>query len=104
MLMTSLVMAQDNEVKIEISRDVDGEKKTFRKTYESEEEMKNDHELKEFMGDDTDVQFWFGNNNANIHTFNFDDLDEQMQNFSFSFGDDDENTFIRGKAEDDPRF
>ena len=91
MLMTSLVMAQDNEVKIEISRDVDGEKKTFRKTYESEEEMKNDHELKEFMGDDTDVQFWFGNNNANIHTFNFDDLDEQMQNFSFSFGDDDEN-------------
>ena len=33
MLMTSLVMAQDNEVKIEISRDVDGEKKTFRKTY-----------------------------------------------------------------------
>lgn len=90
LLLTGLSKAQDNEVKIEISRNVNGEKQTFTKTYDSEEAMKNDKELKEFMGDDNHVQFWFGSDNANIQAFNFEDLGQQMQNFSFRYGHEDE--------------
>lgn len=88
--------AQDNEeqVSVKITRDVDGGPKTFEKTYASEEEMKNDEDLKAFMGDDVKMNLWFGDvkkegewNDKNSHGFffNFDDKPEESFSKSFHF-------------------
>ena len=49
---TSSAQDKDGEISISITKEVNGVKKTFEKTYSSVEEMKSDKEYKEFSGDD----------------------------------------------------
>ena len=92
--MTATIWAQNNEVKIEISKNVDGKQQTFKRTYESEEAMQNDEELKEFMGDENQIHFWTGDEDAiSIPSFHFGDDEEGGH--SFVFFSDDDSTFSK---------
>ena len=94
LLMTATIWAQNNEVKIEISKNVDGKQQTFKRTYESEEAMQNDEELKEFMGDENQIHFWTGDEDAiSIPSFHFGDDEEGGH--SFVFFSDDDSTFSK---------
>ena len=55
----STAQEKNDQVKMKITKDIDGDTQTFEKTYASEEEMKADAELKEFMGDDDRMRVWF---------------------------------------------
>lgn len=116
--------AQDDKKKItiQITKEVDGETKTFKGEYSSEEEMRNDPAYLEFKGDDDDVNVWFDGshgmdkiiqlhrgNGTNAFSFSFDDdnffdFDKHFKHFrhgqggpnAFFFGDDDAVIDLRG--------
>jgi hypothetical protein len=80
-----LAQEKEGKIKIKITRDIDGEERTYEGTYETEEQMREDHALQEFMGDeDFKTNFWFGGpynkafeleegENGNSFMFRFDD-------------------------------
>ncbi|MFY0605618.1 MAG: T9SS type A sorting domain-containing protein [Cyclobacteriaceae bacterium] len=76
------VQAQENsqKVKVEISKEIDGEMKTFKGEYDSEEAMKADKDLREFMGDD--ATFWTSKSGSGSSFFKFFGDDG---NYSFDF-------------------
>lgn len=67
--------AQKGEGKIivEISKEVDGKKKTFKGEYNSAEEMRADPNYQEFAGEEEGINFWF--DEASDHQI-FMDLDD----------------------------
>ena len=95
---------QDDEtkIKIKISRNVDGEIKTFEGEYASEEEMLSDPAYREFAGDEDDIAIFFdgdhhferimrrhGGPGAHAFSFSFDDEDgpmKHLRNFKFDQG------------------
>lgn len=98
---------QDGEgkIKIEITKEINGEKKTFKGEYNSTEEMKADPNYQEFAGEDGNVNFWFGpDQDMQIHLdqlkdhsrsfFRFFDEDGDGSNFFFhNFDGDSSKTF-----------
>ena len=82
--------AEKGEVKVKISKEIDGEQKTFEKTYESDEAMKNDPALKEFMGEDQQMNFWFSDDDGGKRIIEFNQ--DGDNGFFFGFGDQ-ENVF-----------
>ncbi|MEO1254054.1 MAG: T9SS type A sorting domain-containing protein [Bacteroidota bacterium] len=50
---------QDGKIRIEITKEIDGEKRTFKGEYNSTEEMNTDPNYQEFAGEDNDFDFWF---------------------------------------------
>ena len=82
------------EIDIKISRENDGKKEVFEKSYNSQEELESDEEFKEFIGDDDKFQFYFGGDDADTKTriFRFDDevssdRDQRFHYYSFGEGD-----------------
>ncbi|WP_258102870.1 T9SS type A sorting domain-containing protein [Marinoscillum sp. MHG1-6] len=76
-LFVSMALAQESDskgkIKIEITREIDGETKTFKGEYENEEQMRNDPRLKEFTEGD-EMLFHFSQANdpkpdIGIHRF-----------------------------------
>ena len=86
LMLTTAAWAQD-KVKVEISREVDGEMQTFKKTYDSKEAMRDDEELSEFMGEDQKINFWFADDD---HALSIDNIKKTQQLF-FQMNDDEEN-------------
>lgn len=114
---TTQAQDDDKKITIRITKQIDGETKTFEGEYASEEEMWADPAYREFAGDDKDISIWFGDDDmdnifrfhhvpsANAFSFDFDDdefFDKNfMKNFHFRsnggalfFGDDDDNAII----------
>lgn len=56
LLLSGNLLAQQDEIKVKLQQKVDGQLKSFEKTYHSREEMENDPELKEFK---KDLQFYY---------------------------------------------
>jgi len=79
---------KDDQVTVKITRDVDGKPQTFEKTYASEDEMKADKELKEFVGDHGKMNFWFSDKPKVV----WND-DQNGQNFFFNIGGDSTHHF-----------
>ncbi len=110
---------KDKKITIQITKEVDGETKTFKGEYRNEEEMRSDPAFQEFAGDDTNVFFFNGEGDedrfielrsgqgARAFSFNFDDDDfphRMLRNFhhgqggprAFFFGDEDSVIDLRG--------
>ena len=77
---------KNSQVKVKISREIDGEQKTFEKTYESEEAMEADEDLKKFMESEGGTNFFFSDK---AKSFEWNDENSGGQSFFFNFGDDD---------------
>lgn len=98
--------AQKDEQKIvvEITKEINGEKKTFKGEYNSPEEMQADPNYQEFAGEE-DRNFWFdaGDNDVVIHldqmtdlqhsVFRFFDDEDDAGGFFFHLDDDSSNLF-----------
>lgn len=80
---------EDKKIKVKITKEINGEKKTFVGEYDSEEEMRNDPAYQEFAGDDDSMTFFFGNDDMD----NFIELHRGPGKNAFSFSIDDEDFF-----------
>lgn len=101
-----LAVAQDDDQKIvvEITKEIDGEKKTFKGEYDSPEEMRADPHYQEFAGED-DNTFWFDADDDDIvvhlgqikdmqkNVFRFFDSEDGDNGFFFHFDDDESKVF-----------
>ena len=86
-MLTGSVLAQDdNKIRVEITKEIDGEMRTFKGEYNNEEEMRADPEYQKFAGDDDSFQIFFGD----------EELADLMGSFSFNFDDDAFNGFQFG--------
>jgi hypothetical protein len=99
-LMTGSVIAQSKEegkIKIEITKEINGEMKTFKGEYNSTEEMQADPNYKEFAGADDGFDFWFDGADDQDIMIHLDQMRNHNQSF-FKFFDGDEedgdNTFF----------
>ena len=110
LLLSNYSLAQSEEegkIKIEITKEINGEKKTFKDTYNSTEEMRADPQYQEFAGYDDGFNFWFNgdsdetdisicldqlkkHNGSSYKFFHKNDDDEQGGNrFFYKYFDDD---------------
>jgi hypothetical protein len=114
-------VVDEGKIKIEITKDVNGEKRTFKGEYNSTEEMKADPSYQEFAGKDEDFHFWMDRDaDQSQMFFNQDHLrslqdalkffenDEKGNHFFFkhfdSEGDDDKFFFRHQNGESSEQF
>ena len=91
LLSSAPLLAQEaNQITVEITKEVDGKPRTFKKVYDSKKSLQDDQELQEFMGEDTRLNLWFGG--ANNFTPDFDELNEDFSKFYFHFNGDKSGT------------
>lgn len=76
----------DGKIRVEISKDVNGQKKTFKGEYNSTEEMMADPNYQEFAGESQGFNFWFGD--AGDQAFDMDFFRNGGSSFFKFFGDD----------------
>ncbi|MEM9341384.1 MAG: hypothetical protein AAGA66_21830, partial [Bacteroidota bacterium] len=77
----------DGKITVEITKEINGEKKTFKGEYENEEQMKADPNYQEFAGDDHDFTFMLDrDSDAKLWIDQFYDDNHSM--FKFRFNDD----------------
>lgn len=82
----SVAQEKEDPIRVKITREVDGEPQTFEKSYSSEEEMREDKDLREFMGSDQNrMSFWFSNDDFG---FRGPEMDEHERRFLFEFDED----------------
>ena len=90
-LMYGGVSAQDAEgdgkIVLEITKEINGEKKTFKGEYENEEQMRADPNYKEFVGEDDDFNFNFNGIDHNNIAIDIQKLMDQ-NGFNFRFDTD----------------
>ena len=103
-LLLSLVPAQgqdEGKIVIEITKEIDGEKRTFKGQYNSTEEMQADPNYREFAGEDNQFQFW--SNDSDVTAFLDIDQLQDMQTSVFKFFDSEEggNSFFFHNLDDD---
>lgn len=98
-------MAQDkpkeDQIRIKIIREIDGERQVFERTYASEEEMESDEELKAFQEEDGEDEFFFSQKGilskpkgpGSRHHYAFD-LDQDAEGDFFIFKGDSLDSMI----------
>ncbi len=85
------ILAQEKgQIKVEITKEVDGKPQTFLRVYDSEKSLQADEELQQFMGEDKQLSLWFRNSDG--FSSNFDSLSEERSNFYFHFNGDRQNS------------
>ena len=102
---------EEGKIVVEITKDINGEKKTFKGEYSSTEEMRADPNYQEFAGEEGGFNFWFdddmeddvflqldqfkNNNQSFFRYFHGDEEDDTGQGFFFKhFYDDSLNGFL----------
>ncbi|WP_420317453.1 T9SS type A sorting domain-containing protein [Ekhidna sp.] len=92
----------DGKIVVEITKEINGEKKTFKGEYNSTEEMYADPNYKEFAGEDQGFNFWFDSDGDDDMFMHLDQLKNHQQSFFRFFGDDEDgqNNFFF-KLDDD---
>lgn len=84
----------DGKIVIEITKEINGEKKTFKGEYNSTEEMHADPKYQEFAGDDNQFHFWSDDGDANAF-FHMDHMKDMNKHFYKFFDDEDgDNAFF----------
>ncbi|MEM0938161.1 MAG: T9SS type A sorting domain-containing protein [Bacteroidota bacterium] len=95
--LTSILFAQekDGKIVVEITKEINGEKKTFKGEYKSKEEMEADPNYQEFAGGDDQFHFWSDHENSDVflhldqlkdmksHVFKFFDHEDEANSFFF---------------------
>ncbi len=92
------IYAQDEshepKITIEITKDINGEKKTFKGEYENEEQMKADPNYQEFAAEDESFTFFFDNDgDSDVRLWIDQFQDDNNAFFKFNFDDDSLKTF-----------
>ncbi|WP_424962476.1 T9SS type A sorting domain-containing protein [Ekhidna sp.] len=82
---------EEGKIVVEITRDVNGEKKTFKGEYHSTEEMRADPNYQEFAGEEGGFNFWFDNEMDEDAFLHLDQLKNQSHSFFKYFHGDDED-------------
>lgn len=93
MLMGASAHAQgenDGKIIVEITKEVDGEKKTFRGEYESTEEMYADPNYQDFAGDEHSFNFWFDEDADRDIFLHLDQLKGHNRSFFRMFDDEED--------------
>lgn len=92
------VLAQESKgkVTVEITKEENGEKKTFKGTYDSKEEMNADPNYRDFTGEDPDFNFWFDgeDDQISIHIDRLKNMDHSVFRFFDEEDGDDSNSFF----------
>ena len=90
----SWAQSDEGKIVVEITKEINGEKKTFKGEYNSTEEMQADPNYQEFSGDDNQFHFWSddGNSKALFHMDQIDDMKNQV--FKFFDDEDGNNSFF----------
>ncbi|MEO9872723.1 T9SS type A sorting domain-containing protein [Ekhidna sp.] len=102
LIMNVSIFAQsqdEGKIVVEITKEINGEKKTFKGEYNSTEEMNADPNYKEFAGDDEAFDFWFDGSDDEEMIFHLDQMRDHSKSFFkfFHNGEDEEdndNTFF----------
>ena len=93
MLVAAEALSQNNDegkITVEITKEVNGEKNTFKGEYNSREEMHADPNYQEFAGAENDFNFWFSDDeDVSIHMDQF-----SGGNFFRFFDDEDDHSFF----------
>lgn len=88
----SLAQSDDEgKIVVEITKEVNGEKKTFKGEYNSAEEMRADPNYQEFAGDEGGFNIWFDDEMSKDVFLNLNQLKDQNQSFFKFFHDDNED-------------
>lgn len=88
----SLAQSSDEgKIVVEITKEVNGEKKTFKGEYNSTEEMRADPNYQEFAGNEGGFNIWFDDDMDEGVFFNLDQLRSQNQSFFKYFDGDEED-------------
>jgi len=95
----------DQKITVEITKEVDGEKKTFKGEYDSAEEMQADPNYQEFTGEDKNFNIWFNSGGQDIainlnkmkevdkHIFRIFEDEDHPNSFYYHLDDDSSNVF-----------
>ncbi len=89
---TSFIVAtaqdeKEGKITVQITKEIDGEKRTFKGEYENMEQMKADPNYQEFAGEDEGFSFWFdGDANDEDVFLRLDQFDQFGKSFKFGFG------------------
>ncbi|WP_370090355.1 T9SS type A sorting domain-containing protein [Ekhidna sp.] len=101
------LMAQtkdEGKIKVEITKEVNGEKKTFKGEYNSTEEMRADPNYQEFAGKEDGFNFWFDGSSDEDMMIQLDRQRDQNKSFFRFFhgdGEEGENSFFFKHFDDD---
>jgi hypothetical protein len=87
---------KESKITVEITKEINGEKKTFKGEYENAEQMKADPNYQEFAGEEDNFNFLFDGDESEDAFFRLDQLDNLSKSFGFGFhlDDDDEGNSI----------
>lgn len=86
--------AQQQKIVVEITKEVNGEKKTFKGTYDSPEEMRADPNYQAFSGDEDDTNFWVDNTGRNV-IINLDHVKDLSRRMMTRFDTDSNDFFFK---------
>lgn len=83
---------EEGKIVVEITKDVNGEKKTFKGEYNSTEEMRADPNYQEFAGEEGSFNFWFDDDMDDDVFLHLDQLKNQNHSFfKYFHGDEDDD-------------
>ena len=77
---------KEGKITVEITREIDGEKRTFKGEFENVEQMKADPNYQEFAGEDEGFSFWFDRDGDDDLFLKLDQFDQFGKSFQFGFG------------------
>ncbi|MEM6642707.1 MAG: T9SS type A sorting domain-containing protein, partial [Bacteroidota bacterium] len=93
---------EDSKIVIEITKEINGEKKTFKGEYNSTEEMNADPNYREFADENDRFSFWSDHDGDFQAFFDTDRMKDMQQHFfRFFDGNDEDNTFFFHNFDDD---
>ena len=86
---------KSGKITVEITKEINGEKKTFKGEYENEEQMKADPNYQEFAGEEDNFNIWFdGDDGSNIKLWIDRFQDDASSYFKFDMDSDDNPKFF----------
>lgn len=92
---------KDGKIVVEITKDINGEKRTFKGEYENKEQMKADPNYQEFAGEDDKFDFWFdGELDEDNMAVHLDHLRGTTNSFKFFDSEDEANVFFKHFGEE----
>ncbi len=77
---------KDGKITVEITKEINGEKRTFKGEYENVDQMRADPNYQEFADEDEGFSFWFDRDGDEDVFLKLDQFDQFGKSFQFGFG------------------
>ncbi len=86
-MLTGRSQDEKSKITVEITKEVNGEKRTFKGEYENAEQMRSDPNYQEFAGEDGGLKLWFDQDGTDTDLLlNLDQFNQFGKSFKFGFG------------------